>query len=141
VGGTMKLTKMIYLASAYSCMDEDATDEIKQITRDYRYDEVTKCAAALHDKYPYAFILPITQSHHTAKYRKNVDTGFAAWERIDLTFVSRCDELWVLDMAGWKESVGVQAEIAFAVANGIPVRIVQHGTNKVKKLKLIEDAK
>lgn len=132
----MKLTKMIYLASPYSCMDPSAGLIPAALIRQARYDAVTKCAGILEDTYPYAFIQPITQSHNTSKYHKKKDTGFKAWETRDLTFVSRCDEVWVLGIEGWSESIGVQAEISFAVVNNIPVKFIDPVTYKVKKMRI-----
>lgn len=114
----MKLTKMIYVASPYSSHQK----YFKKIHQWYRYWKVTKLIAHLQDLYPYAFIGPITQSHHTAKFMKNGDTGFKSWEKRDLTYISRCDEVWVLMINGWRESVGVTEEIEFAKENKILVR-------------------
>lgn len=107
-------TKLIYLASPYS-------HESKDIMRS-RFEMVTKVAAKLQDTYEYAFILPITMSHVTAGYMKNKGTSFADWEIRDLTYLSKCDELWVVCLKGWEESKGVEAEIAFAAKQKIPIK-------------------
>lgn len=126
-----KPTKRIYLASPYSAL-KCKNKRTAALIRDERYAAVTIAAAKLQDKYPYAFILPITQSHNTSPYMKNKNTGFAAWKQIDLTFVECCDEVWVLDLPGWDESIGVQEEMAFAAENDIAIKFVDHKTYKVK---------
>lgn len=68
-----------------------------------------------------AFFLPITSSYVTQKLVRKLDGEFAAWAAVDLTWISSCDEVWVLQMDGWDQSVGVLAEIDFAVKNSIPV--------------------
>ena len=44
------------------------------------------------------------------------------WERFDREHLRRCDELVVLMLDGWGESVGVAAEIRIAAELGKPVR-------------------
>jgi hypothetical protein len=39
--------------------------------------------------------------------------------------LSRCDDLAVLCLPGWRESVGVRAGIVFAQEIGIPVRFIE----------------
>jgi Domain of unknown function (DUF1937) len=43
------------------------------------------------------------------------------WQQHDMAFLSVCDEVMVLKLDGWAQSVGVQAEIAAAKALGKPV--------------------
>lgn len=125
----MKLTKMIYVASAYS-----HKDKLKQL---FRYRNVTECIGKLQDKYPYAFIGPITQSHQTAAYMKRSSTSFKAWKLRDLTYMSRCDELWLYadEKGAWRESIGVKEELTFAVSNDLPIKFIHHKTFVVKPLK------
>lgn len=123
----MRLTKMIYVASPYSHPSE--------IVRLGRYEFVTKLIGQLQDHYPYAFIGPITQSHHTAKYMLKDNTEFVAWARRDLTYISRCNEVWVVMMDGWKESKGVIEEILFAETHAIRVRYFNPETNKFTRKK------
>ena len=68
----------------------------------------------------FAVISPISQSHPIAL---ECDLGgtFEYWADIDYNIIIRCDMVFVLCIDGWKESEGVQKEIAFAVANNIPV--------------------
>lgn len=47
-------------------------------------------------------------------------SGWQVWSEFDLEVLSRCDRLIVLMLDGWDRSSGVQAEIAFAKAHGIP---------------------
>jgi len=108
----MKLTKMVYIASPYS--GYHWLGIVNFFIRLKRYLQVTRLIGKLQDKYPYAFIGPITQSHHTSKYMKSKCSLFKSWRLRDLTYISRCDEVWVCTLEGWDESVGVLAEIEFA---------------------------
>lgn len=133
----MKLTKLVYIASAYSYNITDPNQaQLKVQIEHQRMEAVTECIGILQDKYPYAFIGPITQSHQTAKYSKTKGGGFEYWMTIDFTYISRCDEMWILaDHDGaWKRSVGVIAEIEFATANNIPIRFIHPDTFEVKKM-------
>jgi hypothetical protein len=112
----IKLTKMIYLASPYSNSDKEIST--------FRYEEVTRVAGLLQEEYPYAFILPITMSHNTEKYMKIKDSSFKHWATRDFTYISRCDEIWVVAMSGWNESLGVIAEIKFAKDKNILIKYV-----------------
>lgn len=123
------LTKLIYLASPYSYKINCSSDsrrcickKIKKQEEKYRYILITKIAGKLQDRFPYAFILPITMSHNTARYMKTKGGGFEHWETIDFTYISKCDEVWVVTMNGWKESIGVMKEIEFATKNKIPIQ-------------------
>jgi hypothetical protein len=47
--------------------------------------------------------------------------GWDFWREYDLWFIRQCDRLTVVMIDGWRESVGVTAEIAEAERLGIPV--------------------
>lgn len=117
--------KLIYLASPYSHKD-------RQIEK-FRYKEITRIAAKLHKKYPYAFILPITQSHELKNWEPSLGGSFVKWRDRDLHFISKSDEVWVVLMEGWLESIGVQAEIEFAKECNIPVKHINPETLRFKK--------
>lgn len=51
--------------------------------------------------------------------------GFEDWCTWNTWFISRCEELWVLMLDGWKESTGVTAETAIARALGKPTYYVE----------------
>lgn len=106
--------KLTYLASPYS-------HKLKRV-RMQRYNDVTIAAAKLTEK-GYALICPITTSHNFVPYMKSGNFGFKGfWERLDLFYISMCHEVVVLMLDGWKESVGVQAEIEYAKELGIPIK-------------------
>jgi NTP pyrophosphatase (non-canonical NTP hydrolase) len=43
------------------------------------------------------------------------------WSDFDHSMLSRCDQLLILKLEGWKESKGIAAERAYAQAHGIPI--------------------
>lgn len=125
--------KMIYLASPYSCTTKHKWGQavIKKITEFLRYKKITIIAAKLHTKFNHAFILPITQSKVLCDLEPELGGSFEKWAARDLEFISRCDEVWVVKMEGWKESVGVRAEIKFAKDIKKPVKYIDLITLKV----------
>jgi hypothetical protein len=98
--------KLVYVASPYS-------HKYKRVMRE-REKEVNRVAAELTYKYGYAMFLPITQSAPLERIIPALGGSFEKWRDIDLEMVKRADELWVVMMPGWKDSIGVTEEIAYA---------------------------
>jgi nucleoside 2-deoxyribosyltransferase len=101
---------MIYLASPYTHPDTHI--------RQWRFREACRAAAALLRAGVTVFS-PIAHSHPLARF--GMPTSWEFWSQVDREYLSRCDVLAVLTLAGWRESVGVQAEIQLAHELGIPV--------------------
>lgn len=102
---------MIYLASPYShpC----------PTVREQRFDAVCRMAAAMMRQGQVVFA-PIVHGHPLVGH--GLPTEWPFWERFDREHLRRCDELVVLTLDGWRESVGVTAEIRIAGELGKPVR-------------------
>jgi len=66
---------------------------------------------------------PIAFSHPVAKY--GLPTDWAYWADYDSWCLEVCDELWVLMLIGWEDSVGVTAEIELATQLGMPIRYIK----------------
>ena len=82
--------------------------------------------------YQHAFFLPITQSHRTRQLRPELlKSSFEFWKEKDFNALDKCDELWVVRMDGWLESIGVQQEIAYAKTLQIPVKYLDPEFNMV----------
>ena len=105
-----KKKKLYYLASPYTHPNKNVKKR--------RAEEVTKAAVDLLHLGVYTFA-PIAYNAPWEKY--HIPGDWAFWEDFDKTFVERCDAILVLKLDGYKESVGVNAEIEFAHEIGIPV--------------------
>lgn len=105
---------MIYLASPYSHADPKIIEA--------RFEYATKVSGFLMNEGSVVFS-PITHSHLVAKMW-NMPTVWSFWQGQDLHILRRCDSLVVLAIPGWKESVGVQAEIEFAEDIEIPISML-----------------
>ena len=104
---------MIYLASPYSHPDA--------AVREQRFHAVCRMAAALMQQGHVVFA-PIVHGHPLVGH--GLPTDWLFWEQYDREHLRRCDELMVLRLDGWRESVGVAAEIRIAAELGKPVRYV-----------------
>lgn len=123
----------VYIASPFSSTN-------KAVER-FRYNEVTRISAKLYYKYPHAFILPITQSYQLKKHEPRLGGSFARWRDVDLKFISVSDEVWVVMLDGWKDSIGVIAEIEYANKIGKIVRYLNPNTMRFKKQRKVDEAK
>jgi len=104
---------MIYLASPYTNPDPEV--------RAGRAMAATMVTAELLSRGAEVFS-PIVYSRALADFGLPTDWGF--WAGIDTAFLEICEALWILELDGWRVSVGVQDEYAAALARRIPVRFV-----------------
>jgi hypothetical protein len=102
--------KLIYLGSPYSHSDP--------AVRQARFEVACRVATELIRRGQTVFS-PIAYSHVLGQLGLPLDWAF--WQRHDLAFLERCDEVVVLMLDDWRESVGVQAEIEAARRLGKPV--------------------
>lgn len=120
------MSTLIYLASPYSHAD-------KEVMRQ-REEDINKIGAILINK-GHLLYGPISMS--AALVRSGVTgSGWDTWKTLDLEMINRCNEVWVADMPGWQESVGVTAEIEHAISTRKPVYILD--ANKVLHEDIIE---
>lgn len=54
----------------------------------------------------------------------DIHPSFEFWREFDERMMSLCDRLLVLCLPGWKESVGVKAEINMANKRGMPIEYI-----------------
>ena len=102
---------MIYLASPYSHRDP--------AMRQMRFNDACRAAAHL-IRQGYAVFSPIAHGHSICRYGLPTDWRF--WEPIVRQHLECSEEVVVLMLDGWRESVGVHAEIRIAGECGRPVR-------------------
>lgn len=114
--------KKIYLAIPYSGMEQSSFEQANEAA--------TKVLKRGHNVFS-----PISHSHILANTAKLPGT-WAFWEKIDMQFLDWADEIWVLvPKEGYskvKNSVGVTAEIDYAIKSGKTVKFVQLLDNKLQ---------
>lgn len=110
----------IYLAIPYGGMAESSFEQ-------------ATIAAALLMKEGYNVLSPITHSHPFTKLPDDLKLPghWDYWEQIDYQYLDWADELYVIipweiatDPERLEKSVGVQAEIAYALGNLMPVTYI-----------------
>lgn len=104
---------MIYLATPYS----HSEPEIRRA----RFDLVTHVGAHL-SKEGQAVLSPITQGHLFCRY-ESLPKHYGFWKSICQEQLRACSALILLPLSGYKESIGVQDELAFAKRHNKPVTI------------------
>ena len=99
------MTRLAYIASPYSHRDPGVMQ--------MRANEVMAFSALLWRKglcYP---LSPIAQWHEAAK-RCDLPTDAASWTACNRAYFDGCDVMYLLKLDGWRESVGVEMELAWA---------------------------
>jgi hypothetical protein len=96
---------MIYLASPYSHPDPSV--------REARFNAACLAAAQMIRAGQPVFA-PIIQGHSLTQF--GIPGNWPFWEPLARRYISRCDQVIVLQIDGWRESEGVRAEMALAAA-------------------------
>lgn len=104
------MNKLIYLAGPYSYNPDEA------YLLHLRY-----TAELLKQKH--LVFSPIVHNHYVAKLY-NLPTDNAFWAKFNWGMLAKCDVLWVMLEAGWRESEGTRFEINVAKENNIPISYV-----------------
>lgn len=110
--------KLIYLASPFTHKNKSVMEE--------RFWVVSEVAGRLTKERNVHLYCPIAMGWPIAQ-KADLPTDWNYWQHNCKVFISRCQELWVVMIDGWKESTGVQAEIEYAKSIGISVKYVYIG--------------
>ena len=119
---------MIYLISPY-------THPSSQI-RNSRYESARRATAKLMRLYPNEFVYsPIVYTHHLAEREGFRDMPHSFWMAFDAEAMMATSEAVVLCIEGWRESIGVRAEIGYFRAAGKRIRYMKAGHLKEEEPK------
>ena len=102
---------LIYLAAPLG--HQDPSIRVRRFESVNRY-----CGYLIRERMLVFSPLSLGASLDTADFPNNV------WYALGLQFLARCDEMRILALAGWDESVGVRFEIRYAHQLCIPVSLV-----------------
>ena len=108
------MPKLIYLASPYT--HEDPLIEIE------RFKAACKAAGEMFASGHFVFS-SIAHCHPIA-LEYGLPTDFKFFADYDRLMIDKCDELIVLRLDGWKDSVGVKGEVRYAESIGLQVRYI-----------------
>lgn len=117
----MSRKPLIYLASPYTSLEQNANDRKYQEASRFR--SVREVALKLH-QHGHLVFTPIAYSHQFATEFPNIGGCWQTWQEWDSAMVARCDEVWVLKLFGWDTSTGVRAECELARSLGKPVAYI-----------------
>lgn len=109
---------MIYLASPYSPVTEEEKRNADKV-REERYRKTMAAQSQLFNE-GYPVFATIVHTHVTAKHYK-LPTEAAHWIKYNHHMIDLSVAVFVLQLPGWKESIGVTDEINYAYSQGIPV--------------------
>lgn len=105
------MTELIYLAGPYSHPD--------QTIRTQRAAQLSLMAGRLMQN-GYVVFSPISHGHAIAQVIE-LPTDFAYWQKHCHVMLSKASRLTVLELEGWRQSVGVREEINLATQWGLPI--------------------
>lgn len=103
----------VYVAVPYSHDDPEIRQE--------RFEVANRYTAKLMRQGLVCFS-PITMCHPVAAY--GLPGDFAFWEKLNYAYLDLCREIHVLKITGWRDSIGVTAEIQIMRDLGRIVRFV-----------------
>jgi hypothetical protein len=115
--------KLFYLATPYSSSDPEMIE--------HRYKMACSITAQLM-KEGFHVLSPIAHSHAIA-VGNDMPKEFEFWKVHCLAILSKCDGMIVIMEDGWKESVGVQAEIAYCQQFGKPICYLCNNNHKLEE--------
>lgn len=116
--GIKHLPSLIYLATPYNHPDPTIREE--------RFTLACLAAATLMRDGVYLFC-PIAHTHPIALHG-NLPCGWDYWQEYDWLMLNSCDELWIVQMAGWDQSEGIKGEIELAMYLGKPIYYLDHAS-------------
>ena len=119
---------MLYLACPYSHPDETI--------RQRRYHLACRAAAKLM-KAGIVVFSPLANTVPAIEFG-GLELSHHGFLRLDLPMLRRCDELLVLCLDGWQESIGVQQELGEAIAFHKPITTIKE--HEIERLPAIPEA-
>lgn len=109
--------KLAYLACPYTSSDPRVCAD--------RVEAADWFAAALMAD-GYSVFSPISHGHRIAQHLDpNLAESHCFWMKQSIDLLRRCDELFLLPLEGWGQSLGVEIEIGFCESAGIPINVIQ----------------
>jgi hypothetical protein len=78
----------------------------------------------LENRTSFHYYVPIVQSHQLCVGGRGLPGDWTFWAEFDGTMIGKCNEFWVLCIAGFKKSVGITAERKLAAGLGLPIRFL-----------------
>ena len=107
---------LTYLASPYT--------SIHPAIREHRYEQAAKAAAQLMRQGRLVYS-PIVHGHPLTVADPEMPGDFEFWMRHCYAMLGVCKAIVVLKLDGWEQSVGVRAEMEFALRMGLRIEFLE----------------
>ncbi len=115
---------LVYVACPYSYPDKTIPKKSMDRILLHRFKVANKVSAELMRKHNLTVFSPISMSHPIA-IEHDLPGNWEYWASFDEEFLSCCKKMYVICIDGWKESVGVTAEIAICKKFGVPIEYIE----------------
>ncbi len=92
--------------------------------REQRYEQAAKAAAQLMREGRLVYS-PIVHGHPLTVADPELPSDFDFWMRHCYAMLRVCEQIIVLKLDGWEQSVGVRAEMEFALKAGIRIEFME----------------
>lgn len=106
---------MIFVSAPYYHFDKDIIQNRVAVVSKY-------CGRLLNDGI--IALSPVCFGHQIVTHC-SLPNDFNYWDKFSISVLSKCDEIHVLKISGWKKSKGVQAEIKYAIKNKIKIKYIK----------------
>jgi hypothetical protein len=141
LGASTTLARMQYRPLTYLCCPYSSNKRTKRAQareKAKRYRLVTRAAAWLIEDVGYNVFSPITHSHplHTIA---DLEGDWATWQKIDYQYIDCSSRVVVLCIPGWRESIGVTAELKYACEHGLDVLYLRPTPNDCQPFAISRD--
>lgn len=110
----------VYLASPYSSNKRGAGE--RMVEEAGRYHEAMRCFVWFTRRHVHVYS-PIVHCH-PARVKHGLPGDAAFWIEQNTLMIDNASGMLVLCLPGWRESLGVQAELGYAVKSECPVTLV-----------------
>lgn len=117
----MNTIPLIYLAAPYSHLDPYIEQR--------RFLEINRVAGYLFGR-NYHIFSPISHCHPIRQVTSLLGS-FAQWESYNRRMIELCDQLLIITLDGWENSVGVRTEILLARSLDKPVKYIRPNTLQI----------
>ena len=118
----MKRKPLVYLAGPYTHKEKEVMEA--------REDAHGRWAGRLL-KAGYLIYSPIAETASIARVCDMMDTDWDTWREKDLRALEVHDEMWIIPLPGYLDSVGLRGEIKFCIQNSIPISIIDENIEAI----------
>jgi hypothetical protein len=108
--------RLVYLASPL-------TDPDAEVRHQRSVAVARACGWLMNNRRDFSYLSPIAYAHLIAA-ECTLPFEWQFWAEIDECLLSRCEEIWVFCIPGFKNSTGVNAERKIAERLGLPCKFV-----------------